>query len=89
MLDAIDNGGSGKTGQGHPINCGRQIAEELDQTVESPDLPKQQPEEADSSVRITLTAQAQLKRIGREMKLPVDRREIFARTAGNKMSGRL
>jgi len=52
LPDAIDNGGSGKTGQGHPINCGRQIAEELDQTAESPVLPKQQPEEADPSERI-------------------------------------
>jgi hypothetical protein len=65
LLDAIDNGGSGKTGQEHLINRG--IAEELGQTAESPDLPKQQPKEADSSERITLTARAQLKRIGREM----------------------
>jgi hypothetical protein len=40
--------------------------------AQSPDLPLQQPRQTDSSERITLTAPAQLQRVGREMKLLVD-----------------
>jgi site-specific DNA recombinase len=109
LLDAVDNEGPGKAGQGHLINRGREIAKELGQTPEktksivmtlvrrvevrpdrikidisqgrlaglliapSPDLSTPQLEQIDSSERIiTLTALAQLKRIGREMKLLVD-----------------